>query len=132
MPKTQNQDKLQPTTQEKLESIAAWLQDKQASKILAMDLSRLNSVTEAVLIASAANQRHAQALADWILQKLGEMGWEFMGMEGYQHGTWILMDLNDLVLHIFQQEFRDFYNLEGLWHEAEVLWRDPQEQGALG
>lgn len=128
MPKTKNQNKPQPSTQEKLESVAAWLQEKQAAQTLALDLSRLNSVTEAVIITSAANQRHAQALADWVLQKLGEKDWEFLGLEGYQHGTWILMDLNDLVLNIFQQKYRDFYNLEGLWHGAGVLWRDAQEK----
>ncbi|MFP4214003.1 MAG: ribosome silencing factor [Desulfohalobiaceae bacterium] len=128
MPKTSNQDKPQVSTPDKLESIVAWLQEKQAAGTLALDLTQLNSVTEAVLITSAANQRHAQALADWILQKLGEQGWEFLGLEGYQQGTWILMDLNDLVLHIFQQDYREFYNLEGLWHEADVLWREAQEQ----
>jgi ribosome-associated protein len=140
MSRTKNQGQAQSSTQQKLESIAAWLQEKQAAQTVALDLSQLNSVTEAVIITSAANQRHAQALADWVLQRLGETGWEFLGMEGYQHGTWILMDLNDLVLNIFQQEYRDFYNLEGLWHGAGVLWRDSQEQprkpeqeqGALG
>ncbi len=110
----------------KVRRVALWLQEKQASRILALDLGYLNSVSEAVLIASAANKRHAQALADWLLQKLGEQCWEFMNMEGYQAGTWILLDLNDLVVHIFQQEYRDFYNLEGLWSEASILWQDPE------
>ncbi len=111
-----------------MQTAVFWLQEKQAAGILALDLSALNSVTEIALIVSATNQRHAQALADWLLQKLGQDGWEFMGMEGYQNGTWILLDLNEIVVHVFQQEYREFYNLEGLWAEALVLWQDAEQQ----
>ena len=59
--------------------------------------------------------RHAQALADYVLEKVGQSGLEYMGMEGYKGGDWILLDLNDVIVHIFLTDTRQFYNLEGFW-----------------
>jgi ribosome-associated protein len=103
---------------QKAGAVIEWLDEKQARDIVALDVRSLNEMTEAVIIASGINQRHVQSLADWILEKLSESSMEFLGMEGYRGGTWILLDCNDLVVHIFQQEYREFYNLEGLWAEA--------------
>jgi ribosome-associated protein len=62
--------------------------------------------------------KHAQALADAVLARSAESSIEFLSMEGYQTGEWILMDLNDVLIHIFQSELREFYNIEGMWSEA--------------
>ncbi|MFW6414991.1 MAG: ribosome silencing factor [Thermodesulfobacteriota bacterium] len=103
---------------EKTASIVAWLHEKKAVDVVALDVSGMNAVAEAIIIVSATNVPHAQTLADWTMEKLGEQKWEFLGLEGYNYGNWILLDCNEVLLHIFQQEYRDFYNLEGLWKEA--------------
>lgn len=103
---------------EKTYAIVSWLNEKKAEEVVALDISQMNAVSEAIIIVSATNVPHAQTLADWTMEKLGESKWEFLGMEGYNYGKWILLDCNEVLVHIFQQEYRDFYNLEGLWKEA--------------
>jgi len=107
--------------QVKVKSILHWLEQKKAKDIVALDVKAMNSLTEAVLIASAATTRHAQALADGLMQHFGQQGFEVLGMEGYQMGTWILIDGNDVVIHIFQEQARSFYHLESLWTGAPRL-----------
>lgn len=106
----------------KIEQIVHWLLEKQAKNIVGLDVSKLNAVTEGMIVVSANNVPHAQALADWLLKKFAENKIEFLGMEGYQTGTWILIDCNEVIVHIFQKDYREFYNLEGLWIEAPKLF----------
>ena len=114
----------EPSISRKSARIVEWLREKQARDILSLDVREINSYTEAMIIVSAQNIRHAQALADWALAKFSETGMEVLGMEGYHPGYWILVDGNDVVLHIFQSEYRAFYNLDGLWREAPRLEND--------
>lgn len=108
----------------KSDMIVEWLREKQAEDVLSLDVREINSCTEAMVVVSAQNMRHAQALADWVLTKFSENGMEVLGLEGYHPGYWILVDGNDVVLHIFQTEYRAFYNLDGLWREAPRLEDD--------
>lgn len=107
--------------EDKAGRIVAWLREKQAEDILGLDVREINSCTEAMIVVSARNVRHAQALADWVLSKLSQTGMELLGIEGYHPGYWILLDANEVVLHIFQVEYREFYNLDGLWRETPRL-----------
>jgi ribosome-associated protein len=113
----------------KAKLLAARLDEKQAEDITILDVASLCPVSEAVLVASAKGVRHAQALADAVLDKAGEQGFEFLGMEGYQAGAWVLLDLNDVIVHVFQREARLFYNIEGLWSEAETVDWTPAPAG---
>lgn len=108
----------------KSDMIVEWLREKQAEDVLSLDVREINSCTEAMVVVSAQNMRHAQALADWVLAKFSENGMEVLGVEGYHPGYWVLVDGNDVVLHIFQTEYRTFYNLDGLWREAPRLVDD--------
>lgn len=110
-----------PDTPEKMRIVAGWLDDKQAEDIVALDVAGICGIAEGLVVASAGSVRHAQALADHLLATVKQHGLEYMGMEGYQGGSWILVDLNDVLVHIFRPETRQFYNLEGLWSEAEQL-----------
>lgn len=98
--------------------VAEWLDEKQGMDIVIMDVARMSSVTDVTVIVSARGMKHAQALADAVLARAAESSIEFLSMEGYQSGEWILMDLNDVLIHIFQGELREFYNIEGMWSEA--------------
>jgi len=109
------------SAQEKATQVASWLEDKQARDILALDLQGLSEATDCMIIATARNVRHAQALADHVLHEVADMSWEMLGMEGYKTGQWVLVDLNDVVVHVFQPKMRDYFNLEGLWAKAEAF-----------
>ena len=113
-------------TETKTASILGWLEDKKAQDLLALDLSCLSSFTDAVIIVSASSIRHAQGLADHVLAECRAANIEFLRMEGFQTGQWILMDLNDVVLNIFTQDMRDIYRLDELWPNAKVI-RDERQ-----
>lgn len=104
--------------------VARWLDEKQGTDIVIMDVARMSSVTDMTVIVSARGMKHAQALADSVLARAAEDSIEFLSMEGYQSGEWILMDLNDVLIHIFQGELREFYNIEGMWSEAPRITPD--------
>lgn len=111
-------------TTDKMRAVAAWLDDKQAQNIVALDVSGICGIAEGLVICSAKSVRHAQALADHMLKAAKDNGVEYLGMEGYKGGGWVLIDLNDVLVHIFKEETRQFYNLEGLWSEADELELD--------
>ncbi len=101
--------------------VAGWLAEKKAKDILALDVAPVNPVCEAMVVASAVSLRQAKALADHVLERCGEEGFSYLGMEGYRHGQWVLLDLNDVMVHIFQEDLRPFYNIEGLWSEGKRI-----------
>lgn len=103
---------------EKAALVAEWLEEKQADKLLGLDARKLSSSFDVMLIVSARNVRHAQALADYVLHGAGEHKFGLLGMEGYKTGQWILVDLNDVIVHIFLHDVREYFNLEGLWSQA--------------
>ncbi|MDR2726499.1 MAG: ribosome silencing factor, partial [Deltaproteobacteria bacterium] len=94
-----------------------------------LDVSGKSSFTDVVLIVGAASVRQGQRLADGILELCRQENFEFLHLEGQAAGQWILVDLNDVVVHIFQESARELYNLEGLWSDAAVL-RDSRPASA--
>lgn len=76
------------------------------------------SFADYFLICSGTSRRHVSALAQRLEEALGQAGVKPLGVEGVQEGLWVLMDYNDVVIHIFSQELRQFYDLESLWAEA--------------
>jgi len=104
-------------TKKKIEALCAWLHAHKAIQIVHLHLGK-SAWTEALIIVSASSIRHAQSLADGILAWCREQKLEFLHMEGYQAGQWILVDLNDVVVNIFQVPIRELYRLESLWAES--------------
>ncbi len=108
-------------TLEKVERITELLLDKKGKDLLALDLSQQHAVVEAVVILTATSIRHGQGLADHILAECRAEKIEFLGMEGYSTGQWILLDFNDIAVHIFQTDARELFRLDDLWPTAPVL-----------
>jgi ribosome-associated protein len=108
-------------TQEKVKNIVSWLHEKKAADMLALDLSQEKGIAEAVVIVTAGSARHGQGLADHVLQSARDENFEYLSMEGYLVGQWILLDLNDVIVHIFQPESRQFFRLDDLWPAAAIL-----------
>ncbi|MDX1906883.1 MAG: ribosome silencing factor [Bacteroidia bacterium] len=88
--------------------------------IVRMDLRKAGgSFTDFFVICTGTSDRHVQALADSVSKFMQEIGEKPVCLEGYQAGQWILLDYGNIVVHIFQQEIRNFYRLEDFWGDAE-------------
>ncbi len=119
-------------TEEKSRTLATLLYDKQGEDIQVLDVTGICPIAEHLIVVSGKGQRHVQALADAVLHMASEKKFLSFGVEGYQTGVWILIDLNDIIVHVFQDDMRKFYNIEGLWNEGkrvEWLAATPGEPG---
>lgn len=99
-------------------AVAAAL-DRKAIELRVLDLDAVSDFTEYFLICSGASDRQVQAIADAIVESLRREGRRPLAIEGYKHGTWVLLDYGDLVAHIFDEKTRRFYALERLWADAD-------------
>lgn len=94
-------------------------QEKKAVDIVALDLREIASFTEFFVIASGTNQRQVQAICDEINEQLKKhLNAKTVRIEGYSTGEWVLLDYGDFVVHVFNKEAREFYDLERLWRDA--------------
>ena len=93
--------------------------DKKAMNMIALDLREIASFTEFFVIASGANQRQVQAIADEINEQLKkQLRRRAVRIEGYSSAEWVLLDYGDFIIHLFDKEAREFYDLERLWRDA--------------
>lgn len=92
--------------------------DRKAEKLMVLRLEGLTSMADFFVLSSATNERQAQALADGVEEAMRKGGRRPFSVEGYQGGSWILLDYGDVVFHVFQEEARRFYALERLWGDA--------------
>lgn len=95
------------------------IEDIKGFDISVMDVRKLTSMTNYMIVASANSSRQAKAVADNVREKLKEKGYAIRGTEGEKEGEWVLVDLDDIVVHIMVPATRAYYNLEQLWGEAE-------------
>jgi ribosome-associated protein len=105
-------------TDEKMRLIAQWLQQKKALDIIGLDISKLSNIAEGIIVATAKSGRHARTLAEETAYEAKKRKFDNFGTEGIKSENWVLVDMNDVLVHIFQSEARNFYNLEGLWADA--------------
>ncbi|MBI2486854.1 MAG: ribosome silencing factor [Deltaproteobacteria bacterium] len=105
---------------------AAW--EKNALHTILIDMKKLTDVTDYFIICSADSDRGVKTIADNIQKKLKELGDKVIGIEGYTEGKWVLIDTTDVVIHVFYDPLRKFYDLEGLWIDAPRI-RLPFEDG---
>ncbi|MBI3754542.1 MAG: ribosome silencing factor [Deltaproteobacteria bacterium] len=92
--------------------------DKKAEGVIILNISKLSSIADYLLICSAASDRQVQAIANSIEEGLKKKKARPLSMEGIREGHWALIDYGDVIAHIFLEPVREFYNLEGLWPEA--------------
>lgn len=96
-------------------------QDVKAQDLIVLDVRGIASFTDYFIIMSGQSTRHVQGLAEAIEEELRAKRASSKHSEGLRDGLWVLLDLGDVVVHVFYHEQRAFYNLEGLWHDAPRL-----------
>ena len=104
---------------------AAALDDKKGLDLALLDISELLVVTDVFVIASGTSNRHVRTLGDEVELQLKELGRQPLRREGREHSRWLLLDYGDLVIHVFDQETRDYYQLERLWADAPTIAYEP-------
>ncbi|NNE38147.1 MAG: ribosome silencing factor [Gammaproteobacteria bacterium] len=97
--------------------VVSTLEDMKASDITVLDVSKITSITDNMIIASGRSSRHVKSLADKTIEAAKDNGVDVIGSEGYQQGEWILVDLGNVVAHVMQPTIREYYQLEKLWSQ---------------
>ena len=97
------------------------LEDKKASDIKVLNIEEVSSIADYFIIASGSNINQVQAMADNVEESLGRAGCDAKQVEGYLGASWILMDYGDIVVHVFDEENRKFYDLERIWRDGSLV-----------
>lgn len=101
-------------------AIAA-LEDKKAEDIKVIDISEVSVIADYFIIAGGTNRSQIQALSDNVDEKLTKAGFPVKQIEGYDTANWILMDFQDVIVHIFDKENRLLYDLERIWRDGRQI-----------
>lgn len=101
--------------------ILAVLDDQKAEEIVTIPLKGKSALADYMIIASGRSSRHVVGLSNQISQELAKHGLTKGRFEGKEDGDWILGDTGDVIIHLFRQEVREFYNIEKIWCDPEVL-----------
>ncbi len=97
------------------------LEDKKGEDIRVIDIREVTVLADYFLIASGSNTNQVQAMADSVEEKLEKAGYVCRQIEGYRTANWILMDYRDIIVHVFCQEDRLFYDLERIWRDGKTM-----------
>lgn len=104
-----------------LKTIVNALEDKKAEEIVLIDISEVSTIADYFVITNGVNASQIQALADNVQEKLAINGIHPRSVEGYNTANWILMDYNDILVHVFDKESRGFYDLERMWRDGKTI-----------
>lgn len=92
--------------------------NKKAEQIKILDLREISGFTDYFVVCSGMSDKQVQAIADSVAIQLKEEGFNPISVEGYRDGRWVLVDFGDVVVHVFHDALREYYDLEQLWHDA--------------
>ena len=95
--------------------------EKKGKDIKVIDIHEVSVIADYFVIASASNQNQVQAMVDNVDETLGRAGFEAKQIEGTRNSSWVLMDYGDMIVHVFDEENRLFYDLERIWRDGKVL-----------
>ena len=115
---------VEKNSKEMVKIAVAALEEKKAKDIKILDISGVSVLADYFIIASGSNRNQVQAMADNVEEVLGKAGVHPKQIEGYQTANWILMDYGDVVIHIFDEENRLFYDLERIWRDGKVVEKE--------
>jgi ribosome-associated protein len=93
----------------------AALEDMKAVNVKVLDVRKLTDVADTMIVATGNSDRHVKSIADRVIERCREAGHRAYGIEGQKEGEWVLVDLQDLIVHVMLPRIREFYGLEKLW-----------------
>ena len=96
------------------------LEDAKAEDVISIDLKGKSAMADFMVVGSGRSHRHVSAITDQLLRKLKEVGAGRPRIEGQQAGDWVLIDLGDIIVHVFRPEVREFYGIEKMWQISET------------
>ncbi len=99
----------------------AALEEKKAIDVKIIDISEVSSLADYFVLGSAMNKNQLEALVDTVDEKLGKSGFEPRYIEGKGGNTWVLLDYSDVVIHLFDEDSRAFYNIEHIWSDGKIV-----------
>lgn len=104
-----------------LQDVVKALESKKANRIVSLELKQISLVADYFVITHGNSDTQVKALAEAVRDMAAEKGLPFRGMEGLDAARWVLIDLGDVVCHIFHRDEREYYNLERLWSDAKAV-----------
>jgi ribosome-associated protein len=110
-----------------LDAVVEGALDVKGDEIVALDVRAITSFADTFVIVTATSDRRARAITDSIREAAARVGRKPAGVEGYDEGRWILIDLDEVIVHVFQREVREQYDLERLWSDAPAIAVDSGE-----
>lgn len=113
-------------------SCAKEADNRKASNIVLLDVSKITTLADYFLICSGRSSRQVQGIAEAVQARLRELGVRPLGVEGEREGHWVLLDYGDVIMHIFYQPIRELYDLESLWSEGAAVPLDEHLVGPGG
>jgi ribosome-associated protein len=97
------------------------VEDKKAINVVTLNLEGISLIADYFIICHGNSETQVQAISSSVREKAGELGIRVRGIEGMNTARWVLVDLGDVVVHIFHRDEREFYNLERLWSDAKIV-----------
>lgn len=104
----------------KLKILIDFLNTKKTSSLNVLDISKISIIADYFVIVSVPTQKNVEALDSDICDLMEKNNFELRNKEGV-HSKWVLIDYNDIIIHLFDDDYKDFYNLDKLWADAEVV-----------
>lgn len=115
---------MEALTQDRVERARCFAEaalDKKAEDLVALDVRAVASFADTFIVATGSSDRHVRTIAEAIVERARELGEKPLGVEGVEDGRWVLIDLGDVIVHVFVREVREHYDLERLWSDAAAL-----------
>lgn len=109
------------TTLQQAKETAKILSDKKGLDIKVIEISDVSVIADYMVIATGNSSTHVKALADEVEEQLDDMGISVSHIEGYRSNSWILLDYIDIIVHVFSNEAREYYDLERLWEDGTIV-----------
>ena len=123
-------DKVSLDSRERAISCALFALDKKAPNVKILEIKRLSSIADYLVLASGTSDKQTQAIAESVKKGLKQFG-KALDVEGLREGNWVVIDYGDVIVHVFRDEMRRYYNLDELWNAAPHL-EIPDEQDHKG
>ncbi len=115
-----------------VKTVTAALDDMKATNVKVLDVRQVTDVSDCMVLASGNSDRHVKSIADRVVERAKAAGFRPMGVEGQRDGEWVLVDLNDVLVHVMLPRVREFYGLEELWEAAPAAKPRAKGKGKAG